>query len=156
MFKTCLVVVLSLALVAAPAPAHEKARNVEVRAAFTAFARDWGGNNPQALSAYFEDHADLIDPSGRRATGRMEIEKLFQEQHSTIFKGSRMVFTVETVRFLEPDQVLADAEATVDGMKTPEGTVLPPQRFHVVTVMHRKHDIWRVVAWRPYVFQSPR
>lgn len=117
-----------------------------------AFARTWGTNDPQALSAFHEDHADLINPAGRRAHGRMEIEKLYQDEHATVFHGSRMVIEIETLRLVEDDLALVDATANVEGMKAPDGSVLPVRKYHLFNVLRRERDRWRAVASRPYQF----
>ena len=153
MFRLCLAMGLALALLAHPAGAHhrDRQRELDVRSVMDAFAKTWPSNNPQALSAFYQDHADVLNPSGRWARGRMEIEKLFSDEHSTIFKGSRMASTIDGMRFVDGDIVLVDSTITIEGMKGADGNALPPQSYHLVTVLHRKHDRWRMVASRPYL-----
>lgn len=153
MRRTCRAVALGLALVAGSAGAeHQHHREAEVRKFMLGFARDWGSNNPQVLSAYHDTHGDLINPFGRRAKGRMEIEKLVQDEHSTVFKGSRMEMVVESVRMPDNDIAFVDADVTITGAKGPDGSELAPQQFHLVSLLKRKHDEWRVLSSRPYAF----
>ena len=154
MIRACVAVWLAAWLGAAFAHAHRPrtVHEAEVRALMTAFARDWNSDNPQAMSAYYQDHADFISPAGRRAHGRMEIEKLFQDEHSTIFKGSKMTVAVESVRFLRHDLVEVDAAVTIDELKHPDGSPRPPLKLHLVEVLNRRHDRWKVVSTRPYAF----
>lgn len=147
MHRTCRLVALGVALVAGFAAAeHQHHRDAEVRNFMLGFARDWGSNNPQVLSAYHDVHADLINPTGRRARGRMEIEKLLQEEHSTVFKGTKMDLTIESVRFADNDVAFVDADVVISG------AALAPQNLHLVTLLRRHHDEWRVLSSRPYAF----
>ena len=138
MFRPCPALLLGAALLAAPAHAHRN--EPAVRARVEAFAKAWSTSNPQAVSAFFEVHGDLLDQTGHWARGKMEIELLYQAQFSTIFKGSKMVVALDPMRFLDDHRAVVDATATIDG--------LAPQRWHLTGVWHHEDDEWRMVSLR--------
>jgi uncharacterized protein (TIGR02246 family) len=149
--RTFVILLLALAL---PAGAAHRRQEREVRGRLDQFATTWATNDPQKLSALFTVHGDLINPSGRWARGRMEIEKLFTDEHSTVMKGSRMTIAEVSIRFLDDDLAVVDASLTIEAMKGPAGE-LPPAKYHLALVMRKHDDVWMFVTARPYAFATP-
>ena len=119
------------------------------------FAAAWAKGDAKAMASLWAPDGDLINPWLRVAKGPAEIEKLFQEEHSTFMKGTTYGLTVSGVRFLGPDAAIADWESTISGMKGADGNVMPPMPHHVTIVLQRKAGKWWVVAARPVIAPPP-
>ncbi len=78
----------------APAPMAKKASKMAggdedgVKAAFDKFSKAWADGDAKARAACFTYDASLINPFGVAANGRAEIEKVFEDENSTIGKGT--------------------------------------------------------------------
>ena len=59
---------------------EDSAREKEVRAVEDAFVAAWNKHDTKALAAGWAPDGDLINPFGRWAKGRAEVEKLLGEQ----------------------------------------------------------------------------
>jgi hypothetical protein len=82
----------------------------------------------------------------------MEIEKSLQEEHASIFKGSRAAIQVEAVRFLSDDIVLMDGTLAIEGAHARDGAAMPPQQLHLAAALRRDHDRWYFAAFRVWLF----
>jgi uncharacterized protein (TIGR02246 family) len=120
-------------------------------------AAAWNKNDYKAMAAQFADDADLINPLGRVAKGRAEIEKLYKEEQTTSFKGSH--FTSECkagVRVVTPDVAVVTCSFEVTDAKLPDGTPMPPMKGLYTATMHKSKGKWLVIAGRPMIpFTSP-
>lgn len=146
--------VIALLLFAVPASAAHRRQERAVRARLEQLVSTWATNDPQKLSALHTVHGDLIDPSGRRALGRMEIEKLYTDQHGSVMKGSRMALGGVEIRFLDDDLAVVDASARIEAMKGPAGE-LEPEAFHLLVVMREHGPRWMLVVTRWYRLSAP-
>jgi uncharacterized protein (TIGR02246 family) len=106
------------------------------------------------MAAVFTEDADLINPFGRVARGRAEIEKLFTDEHATFMKGTTDTASV-SVRVLGPAVALSDWDAEVAGMRDAQGQALPVFKHHVAAVFVKKNGKWLTVTGRPYAFLPP-
>src|SRR5690348_26079 len=69
------------------------------------FAAAWNKHDAKALTAFFTDDGDLINPMGRHARGKAEIEKLFQDEQAGVFKSSQFTATcaADDIKMIKPD-----------------------------------------------------
>jgi uncharacterized protein (TIGR02246 family) len=150
---------LVLALVALAVPtaaraasrAEDEASIKKVEADFTAA---WNRHDPKAMASFWAVDGDLINPFGRWAKGRAEVEKLFQDEQSAVMKGTTYSTTSSSIRFLGPDVAVTDWDIAITGMRGPDGSALPPFKPHLTIVMVRKEGHWACAAARPYEFTS--
>lgn len=103
---------------------------------------------PKNMAAIWADEGDLINFQGRTVKGKAEMEKLFADEQATVLKDTRMIMVLSGVRFLKPDLALADGDATVAGMFSPDGKPLVPQKLIVSSVVIKKGGKWTVLAAR--------
>jgi hypothetical protein len=76
------------------------------------------------------------------ARGRAEIEKLYQDEHSTINRKSTMKLTgAPAIRMLAPGLAFVD-------ILNPDGTAMPVQKTHISRVMQKGGCHWRIIASR--------
>jgi uncharacterized protein (TIGR02246 family) len=119
-------------------------------------AASWNKNDYKAMAALFADDADLINPLGRVAKGKAEIEKLYMDEQTGAFKGSH--FTSECkagVRFVKSDVAIVTCAFTVTDGKLPDGTAMPPLKGIYTATMLKTKNKWRIIAGRPMVPVSP-
>lgn len=121
-----------------------------IRVASTEFANAWNRNDVKALSACFATDGDLINPAGRAARGKEEIEKLLQDEQNSVFKGSRMTVRQTHVRFLKPDLAIADYDFEIARMHGAGGKDTTVTGLQSV-VLRKDGDKWLVVAARPMI-----
>lgn len=146
--------VASIASLAVAAPVKNGAE-AQVRARSQEFAAAWNRHDAKALAAYWAPDGDVINPFGRVAKGRTEVEKLFTDEHSTFMKDTTLTITSSTVRLLKPDVAFADWDVDISGMHSPDGTAMPTLKNHVNVVLVKKSGQWWFVAVRPVSYQPP-
>lgn len=148
---TCVAMLLALTAFATTARAADEDQGIKDRLA--EFAAAWNQHDPKALAAVWAEDGDLINPAGRHAKGRQEVEQLFSDEQEGIFKGTSFQITVESVRMLPGDIALVDANWKITA--APGAGQQPPMPDgHVFMVMHRESGKWMVVSGRPYRFAS--
>ena len=115
------------------------------------FAANWNKNDYKAMAAMFADDADLINPLGREAKGKAEIEKLYKDEQTTAFKGSHFTSDCKGgVRMIKPDVAVVTCSFEATGGKMPDGSAMPPLKGIYTATMVKKTK-WQVVAGRPMI-----
>jgi uncharacterized protein (TIGR02246 family) len=134
---------------------EDTGREKEVRAIADAFVAAWNKNDSKAMAAKWAPDGDLINPFGRWAKGRAEVEKLFADEHSAFMKGSTYALSNYQVRFSSPAIAFADWDGEITGMHNPGGSAMPPFKHHVNNLYAKKAGHWWVVAGRAAAFLPP-
>ena len=114
--------------------AQRSSDEAAIRALETAYDAAWDAGDLQALTAPFTPDATIVDPFGGVSAGRAEIERLLGTLLAGSGRGSTHAGRILGVRFVTGDVALADGEAVIEGLKAPDGGVLPP-------VVHRFTDV---------------
>ena len=138
-----------------PAQARPKSDEDQIRGKANAFRQAWNKHDIKGMAAFWADDGDLINPFGRVATGRGEIETLFADEHSTFMKETTFNVDHVAVRILTPDVALAEWAITVNGIKAPDGATSPPMKHRVTIVYQKKGADWWAVAVRP-ILDAPK
>jgi uncharacterized protein (TIGR02246 family) len=134
---------------------EDAAREKEVRAVTDAFVAAWNKDDSRAMAAEWAPDGDLINPFGRWAKGRAEVEKLFADEHSTAMKGSTYALSNYQVRFPSPAIACADWDGEITGMHNPDGSAMSPFKHHVNVLYAKKAGHWWAVAGRAAAFLPP-
>ena len=121
-----------------------------IRKVFADFAEAWGRDDAKSMASHWADDGDLINPTGRRANGRAEIEKLFTDEHATLFKGTHITFSEGTIRFAKPDVAVPTSDYEVPGAHPPNGAEMTMKGI-VTSVMVKKNGKWWILSTRPMV-----
>jgi len=119
-----------------------------IRKVFAEFAVAWGRDDAKSMASHWAVDGDLINPTGRRANGRAEIEKLFADEHAAIFKGTRITFSEGTIRFVKPDVAVFTSDYEVPGAHGPNGAEMTAKGI-VTSVMVKKKGQWWTLYTRP-------
>lgn len=151
-----------VAIVAVPASAGGGAKSGElpkeakkgVEKAMKKFEQGWNQQDPKAMADVYAQDGNYINPAGKEAKGKQEVEQLFKEELNQQLKGSRAELSLDQARQLQPDMVLADMKVNVQGMVGPNGQKMPEQQMHAVVLMKREGEDWKVLEARPYTFMD--
>jgi uncharacterized protein (TIGR02246 family) len=147
---------LGLALPAFAADSARASRNTEaIRKSFEGFFGSWNKHDPKEMTAYWAGDASLINPMGRVANGKAEIEKLMSDEQATVFKDSTAKLVSIETRPVSGGLSWYDAEMTVDNAIGADGKAMPLMKMHVAGLMQKKGGKWLVFAARPYAFLPP-
>lgn len=147
---TLIAVLLCAAAPEQPAKSNEQ----QIRERADEFAAAWNKHDTMSMAYVWSADGDLINPSGRKATGLMQIERLFADEHKGPFKDSTYTVTKMSVRFLEPTLAWVDSDAEITGVANPDGTIATIKP-HVVLLMRKSGGKWWIVSARPYMFLPP-
>src|SRR5437016_737360 len=103
----------------------KESNDQQIRDRVGEFEAAWNKHDPQGMASVWSAEGDLINPFGRKARGIAEIVKLFQEEHNGPMKSSTFKVTSVSVRYVEPDLALVDADAEINGIVNPDGSPAP-------------------------------
>jgi uncharacterized protein (TIGR02246 family) len=143
--------VVPMAVVRAEAQSKDEAA---IRKVFADFAEAWSKDDAKSMAAMWAEGGDVINPQGHKATGRADVEKLFADEHATIFKGSHISFTAGTIRFVKPDVAVFTTDYAVRDAHGPDGSPMATGGI-VTSVMVKKGEKWMTFSARPMVPLPP-
>lgn len=113
-------------------------------------AAAWSANDGPAFAAFYTEDGSLINPFGERADGREAMTAMYSEYFGGMLKGTTTSISLTQSRPVGPDHAFADAEQTIYASN---GDVL--MALHVVNLLCKEGDNWRLVDSRPYAFLPP-
>ena len=113
-------------------------------------AAAWSANDGTVFAAFFTEDGSLINPFGERADGREALTAMYSDYFGGMLKGTTTSISLTHLRPIEPDHALADAVQTIYAAS---GDVL--LALHVVNLLQKDGDDWRLVDSRPYAFPPP-
>src|SRR5580765_4644027 len=100
----------------------------------------WNAGDSKAFAAKFLEDATFIHIYGGQLDGRAAIEGSHRVIFDTIYKGSRITFTVRNVRMLRPDVAVVWTRALV---VTAQGSEVDTRPTMVVV---KDQGNWQIVA----------
>jgi uncharacterized protein (TIGR02246 family) len=116
----------------------------------------WNKHDVKTMVTFWADDATLINPEGRMAHGKADIEKLLTEEQTTLFKASTAnVVEMKVTRWLGSNMAFCDGEMTVDGAQGPDGSAMPQLKMHLALILEKKGANWMFAEARPYAFVQP-
>jgi uncharacterized protein (TIGR02246 family) len=146
-----------LCVLTAPAVLGSDGDEAAIRKVHADFAAAWNRHDAAALAADWTASADLINPEGRWAKGKAELQKNFAEEQAGVFKSSTFTSTVQSVRFLNPQTAIVDAAFEIQNATPPDS---PPmtQKGLYKAFMVKESGKWRtasVMAMVPAATPAP-
>jgi len=118
-----------------------------------AFFAAWNQHDSKAMASFWAEDATLINPMGQMGHGKAEIEKLFADEQSTVFKASTATLVgMKITRSLGSNMAFCDGDVTVDGAMGPDGTAMPQMKVHMAGIMKKQGSAWVYLDARPYMF----
>lgn len=153
--RIALALVLSLSAARASAQVGTAADEKDLRSISAQIQEAWNRADAKMMGDLFLTDGDYVSSTGRTARGRAEVEKAFAQQWSGVYKGTRIVPTVTTVRFVRRDVAIVDGGFEVTGMRDAAGKVLSTRSGLSTIVAARKGDRWYIAALRGMVPSAP-
>lgn len=109
----------------------------------------WNAEDVDAYARLLAEDADILSSTGRSASGREEVIRLYVDQRSGAYRGASITSTVVTrVKFVRSDVAVADAEAELAGLRGREGNALAPIKGQVVFVLVKEGGRWLISSIR--------
>ena len=129
----------------AQTPPNSSTDEAAVRQVVQQVQDGWNAHDAKAFAAQFATDADYVVVNGMRAKGRDEIEKGHTGIFSTIYKDSRNVATVKTVRFLRPEVAVVHVEWNLEFRMAGE-----TKKGHAMNTMVMTKDSgkWSIAAFQ--------
>ena len=121
-----------------------------VAAFYEKVAASWKANDGAAFSTLFTEDGSLINPFGERADGRDALRAMYSEYFAGMLKGTTTSITLTHLRPIDTEHALADSDQTIYAAN---GDVV--LALHVVNLLRRDGDDWKLVDSRPYGFAPP-
>jgi uncharacterized protein (TIGR02246 family) len=149
-----LMAVLLCAATPAPPATPAVSNDAQIRQVADDFAAAWNKHDPTAMAYFWSADGDLINPSGRKAKGLTEIQRLFQDEQNGPMKNSTFTITSFSMRYLDPTYATVDADVEVSGVATPDGSIVTIKP-HVINVMRKSGGKWWIAAARAYTYPPP-
>ncbi len=122
---------------------------------FDEFFAAWNKHNVNEMLSYWDEDASLINPVGRAASGKAEIEKILADEQATTFRDSHARILSLTSKPLTRDLAWFDGEMTIDHALDRNGAAMPQMKVHIAGLMKKKGGHWLIHVARPYAFASP-
>ncbi len=142
----------ALVLAAPVRAAGPKARGADekaIRQVYASYEAAWNAGDAKRVAAVWADDAEHVEADGRVITGRTAIGADFAQRLATVWKGSQLKQTVESIRFIKPDVAVVDAAFEVTGGHDAAGKPLPPVHGRYADIWVKKGGSWHIAADRP-------
>jgi uncharacterized protein (TIGR02246 family) len=97
----------------------------------------WNNGDGQAYGAVFTADASYVDVTGTNTQGRQAISASHQHLFQTFLKGSQLVATITSIRFLRPDVALLHVQGNT---LLPGQVELAPDRATLETAIAVKEQ----------------
>lgn len=155
--RTCLLwfAVIGLALVLVPALSAQTptADEAAIKQLVQQVQDGWNAHDGVAFSAPFAADADYVVINGMKIKGRDEIEKGHTAIFTTIYKDSRNVATVKSIRLLRPEVALVHIEWNLEYGAGGEKKKARAMNSWVVT---RDDGKWSIASFQITPIQAER
>jgi uncharacterized protein (TIGR02246 family) len=145
--RILLLILVSIALTS-PAAIAAEADDAAIRKVHADFAAAWNRHDSVALAGSWSPDGDLINPEGRSAKGRAEIQTLFAEEQAGLFKGSTFTNTINGIRMLTPTVAIVDASYEISNVMPPGGQATTTLKGLYTSVMMKQGGKWWTVSAR--------
>lgn len=138
------------------AKAHKAGGDEEgIKKMFDDFTQAWNSGDIDGMASHFTDDATLINPMGMDGHGMAGVKKVFEADFAGPMKGTQQSYDNFNFIWVMNNMALVDTDATVTGMKKPDGTNAGPMKIHVYGVIVNRGKGWKARAIRAYAYLQP-
>ena len=142
-------------------PQSDLENEATIRKLYAEYTAAWNRHDAAAMASFWTLDGDYMEPDGRHAKGKAEVEKLFAQEQQTVFKDSTLALTIETVWFITENVAMVDGKYDLSGVRDLDGKQLPTRSGHLTAVLMREDGAWKVAAGRamipvPLVYREPQ
>jgi uncharacterized protein (TIGR02246 family) len=122
-----------------------------IRKLYADYTAAWNRHDPKEMAGFWAIDGDYMEPDGRHAKGKTEVEQLFTQEQQSVFKDSKLALTIETVWFVTPDVALVDGTYDLVGVHDLQGKEVPARRGHLAALLLNENGAWKVAAGRAMI-----
>ncbi len=120
----------------------------ELQALVATYVDAWNRGDADAFASLFAEDADFTSISLHRLRGRAPIAAAHRHIFATVYNGTRIDATLDSVRPLSDDLAILDIDAH---MTNGAGEPFGPKHAHAMAVAQRQSAEWRIVAFQNMV-----
>ena len=118
MLRTLFISLAVLSLFSAAAFAGDDA---VIKTQLDQFQAAWNKDDTAAMAALWAENGSLINPMGRVANNRAEVEKIFADEHSSMFKNTKYEMSEVKVQWVTAHVAMADVTGNISGIHGSDG-----------------------------------
>jgi len=122
-----------------------------IRKLFADFTAAWNRHDAEVMAAMWAPDGDHQEPDGRHAKGRKQVEELLREEHTGVFKNTRIKLNIDGVWFITSNLALVDGTYDLEGVLGADGKALPLRNGHLTSVLLNEQGRWWVAASRTMI-----
>ena len=127
-----------------------------IKKMFDAFAQSWNSADIPGMVSNFTDDSTIINPMGMEGHGLAGVKKVLTGDFANGMKGTQQSYDDYNFVWVMSNMALVDTNATVTGMKKPDGTDMGPTKVHVYgVVVNRGGKGWKARSIRAYSYLMP-
>lgn len=119
----------------------------EIQQFVATFVKKWNEHNPKELIELWAENGDLINPAGEWEKGKSNVINILLREHQGILNKSKMEQEITNVIMLNPTTAWVDAKVSLNIPGLPKEL-----DHHVVYLLTKQNNQWRILAARPYQF----
>ena len=129
-------------------PQSDWMNETAIRKLYEEFNAAWNRHDVKTMAKMWAIDGDHLEPDGRVAKGRGEVETLLANQHKSIFKDTKLALTIDSVWFISSTVALIDGSYELSGARMPDGKELPARKGHLTSVLMYEDSKWWIAASR--------
>lgn len=125
----------------------DQEQNIQaIKANMQAFADAWNIHDAKQLATVFAENADFVNVAGQWWKGRAELEQGHAKAFANHLKNTRMNFPDTQIKFLKPDVAIYHSTWEMNGLISPDGSILPPKQGILTAIAQQQNGQWQIVA----------
>lgn len=114
------------------------------------FVAAWNASDADTIAGLFAEDGDTITETGY-FQGWEAIAGNYKAAFEGPYKGTTLMVTTTSIRFLESDVAIGDGTYEIAGLKDAEGNDMPNIKGIWTNVMTKAGDKWRITCQRPMI-----
>lgn len=111
------------------------------------FVKKWNQHDPKELNELWAENGDLMNPAGEWEKGKAHVLNILIREHQGVLRVSEMKQEITNILVLSPTLAWVDANVSLKIPGVPEGL-----DHHIVYLLVKQNNQWRILAVRPYQF----
>lgn len=111
------------------------------------FVKKWNQHDPKALNELWAENGDLMNPAGEWEKGKANVLNILTREHLGMLRESQMKQEITNIVILSPTLAWVDAKVSLTVPGVPTGL-----DHHIVYLLEKQNNQWRILAVRPYQF----
>ena len=111
------------------------------------FVKRWNQHDPKKLNELWAENGDLMNPAGEWEKGKDNVLNILVREHRGVLRESQMKQQITNILVLSPNMAWVDAKVSLNVPGVPSGL-----DHHIVYLLVKQNNQWRILAVRPYQF----